>query len=274
MRFSLILPLFIVLSLIVNTVGFRRLVHFVSVGYALSVIVMSLVTGMVFLVQLPPLPPLAFLHLAGLIVWGARLAIYVLRREAKAAYQNRAADMFGQYNGVSALIKLVIWVSVSILYVLMFLPALFNATNTLQMPAFVATVAQALGLVVLFGGLAIEAVADRQKSVHKAQHPGQYCAVGLYRWVRCPNYLGEILFWLGGWIMGLPFYTTPLEWLGSLAGLLCIILIMIGSTKRLERSQDARYMSLPEFQLYVRTVPVLIPFVPIYSLKNMRVSLG
>ena len=49
---------------------------------------------------------------------------------------------------------------------------------------------------------------------------------------------------------------------------------MIGSTKRLERKQDERYGSDPEYQRYVQTVPVLIPLVPLYSLKRWRIALG
>ena len=59
----------------------------------------------------------------------------------------------------------------------------------------------------------------------------------------------------------------------GLPGLVCIVLIMIGSTKRLESSQNDRYGARDDFQQYTRTVPVLVPFVPIYSLRNVRVFL-
>ena len=84
--------------------------------------------------------------------------------------------------------------------------------------------------------LVLEAVSDKQKSDFKAEFPKQYCGVGLYRWVRCPNYLGEITFWVGNWVIGIMIYDTPLKWIASLAGMVCIVLIMMGSTKRLERS--------------------------------------
>jgi hypothetical protein len=48
---------------------------------------------------------------------------------------------------------------------------------------------------------------------------------------------------------------------------------MMGSTKRLEESQDSRYGASPDYQRYTQTVPVLFPFVPIYSLKKVRVFL-
>jgi hypothetical protein len=73
--------------------------------------------------------------------------------------------------------------------------------------------------------------------------------------------------------MGITFYSTPLVWIGSLAGLVCIFLIMFGSTRRLERAQDRRYGDLPDYQQYIRSVPVLFPYVPVYTLKNIRVYL-
>ena len=74
-------------------------------------------------------------------------------------------------------------------------------------------------------------------------------------------------------MVGLLFYTSLLGWIASSIGLVCIVLIMMGSTKRLERSQGERYGDLPEYQEYVRSVPVLFPLVPIYTLENVRVFL-
>jgi hypothetical protein len=49
---------------------------------------------------------------------------------------------------------------------------------------------------------------------------------------------------------------------------------MLGSTKRLEAQQDERYGDRLEYQTYVQTVPILIPFIPVYSFRTMRVYLG
>jgi len=165
------------------------------------------------------------------------------------------------------------WIGVSLLYVLMFSPSLFSLTTAPRVPAPAATVLQILGLAIMFGGLGLEAVADAQKSRFKTQNPRQYCDVGLYRRVRCPNYFGEIMVWIGNWVLGFVFYTSALQWIASFVGLVCIVLIMMGSTKRLEQAQDDRYGAQPAYQEYTRTVPVLFPFVPVYSLKRARVFL-
>jgi steroid 5-alpha reductase family enzyme len=131
----------------------------------------------------------------------------------------------------------------------------------------------AFSLLIMAGGIGLEALADQQKSACKQEHPDRFCDTGIYRWVRCPNYLGEIIFWSGNFIAGIGAYTHWLRWLISLIALACIILIMVGSTKRLERKQDERYGKLPAYQRYRTSVPVLFPFVPIYTLKNVRVYL-
>ncbi len=94
------------------------------------------------------------------------------------------------------------------------------------------------------------------------------------RRVRCPNYLGEITFWIGNWIMGVALYNTPLEWIVSALGLAGIIFIMVGSTRRLESTQLARYGNLPEYQQCAQTVPVLFPYLPLYRLQNTCILFG
>lgn len=130
-----------------------------------------------------------------------------------------------------------------------------------------------LGLAVMAAGLVIEALADQQKSTAKQREPKHFVATGLYGWVRCPNYLGEILVWSGSFLLGLPFLTSVLRAVIALVGTACLVLIMMGSTKRLERTQGRRYGHLPDYQQYTKQVPVLFPWLPIYTLQGVRVYL-
>ena len=259
------LVLLLVVALVINTVGFRNVVHFVNVGYAFSIIAMCLLALIFFRTQLGFF---SVIQLAGLLIWGVRLAIFVLQREASPSYQQESERLQNQYGNVTKPGKLAIWIAVSFLYVLMFLPAMYHLTESIQFSTTFFYLCELGGGALLFGGLLLETIADQQKSSFKVLHPREFCNVGLYRWVRCPNYLGEIWIWLGSWVMGIPFYSSPWHWLGSLFGLVSIILIMMGSTKRLEHEQEKRYGNLPEYQSYLRSVPVLLPFVPIYTLRR------
>jgi len=266
----LLIFLLIGLSLLVTALGFRNQVHFVSVGYAFTIVVLALAVLILFATNLTGF---SFLHNALLILWGLRLGLFLLRRERAPSYQN-AKDAVQQSYGKARLpVKFAIWISVSVLYVLMFSPSLFNSTRAVD-NSLPALVWQGLGLLVMLVGLGLEILADQQKSAHKLKNPDGFCDTGLYGWVRCPNYLGEIVFWSGSWMMGIPFFLTPLGWIAGLAGQICILLIMVGSTKRLEGNQLKRYGHLEAYQAYIRRVPILLPFLPIYTLKNVRVQIS
>jgi steroid 5-alpha reductase family enzyme len=258
------------IALAASARGFSLTVYFISTGYAFSILGMA-VAGIFLFRQ--NLTWYSLLHSLALGLYGLRLGTYLLQREFSPSYKKELTGLKERASNISLTKNVGIWLGVSLLYVVMFSPNLFGLLSSVQSLTGLGLASQIGGLVVMFGGLGLEALADKQKSEFKAKNPGQFCNVGLYQWVRCPNYLGEITFWLGNFSMGLAFYTTPLHWILGLAGTLCITLIMMGSTKRLEYSQEERYGTLPEYQAYVQSVPVLIPFIPVYSLKKIRVYL-
>jgi steroid 5-alpha reductase family enzyme len=264
-----LMPVLLLISLAVSALGFIRVVYFVSIGYAFSIVAMAIVTALVMRGQMDVLSAVQILLLVG---WGLRLGIYIARREARPSYRNQLEGNQAYDRRVSRLKRIPIWISVALLYVAMFSPAVFALSGPPRESSPVVLL-RTLGVVVMVVGLAIEALADQQKSAAKQRDPKQFVASGLYGWVRCPNYLGEILVWTGSFLVGLPFLSSVLRVVIALVGLVCIVLIMMGSTKRLERTQGQRYGHLPEYQQYTRRVPVLIPWVPVYTLQGVKVYL-
>lgn len=267
----------LVIALAISIGGFWRVVYFISIGYAFAIV------GMVAAVVVAMLRAgnVHWLILAQglfLAIWGLRLGVYLVVREASPAFAPQIKETHERSGRVRFPVRVLIWLSVSILYVLMFSPVIFaqralmaSGESRIMQPAFV--LVSVLGLVIMAAGLVLEGIADRQKDRYKAQHPRRFCDVGLYRVVRCPNYLGEIMVWLGLLVSAMGAYTAPVHWVMSASGFICILLIMMGSTKRLERAQDDRYGSDADYQKYVKTVPVLFPCVPVYSLRRVRVYL-
>lgn len=259
---------FFLLAMAVSVLGFYRLVYFVSLGYAFSIAGIAGLSLWRFSDSVNV--PIA-LQCTALAAYGLRLGAFLVRREREPSYRKELAEIAQRGAGITRPVQVAIWIGVSLLYVLMFSPALFNLVMHRGGAPSSSVLWLGLGLMVF--GFGLESVADLQKSAFKREHPDRFCDVKLYRVVRCPNYLGEVFFWVGNFVAGIGAYGHWGTWVSAATGLVCIVLIMMGSTKRLEHKQDERYGTRPEYQAYVRSVPVLFPFVPVYSLKNIRVYL-
>ncbi|MBI5127885.1 MAG: DUF1295 domain-containing protein [Rhodopseudomonas palustris] len=255
-----------VVCLAASAPGFRRVYYFVSLCYAGAIAAQALLFMLVFYATIEGW---ALLQLLLLLAYGARLGAFLAVRERNPVYAKELAGAERRTADVKLWQKGAIWLGVSLLYTLLFLPALL----TLSLQATGAWPASTpLGVMVMAAGLAIESIADWQKYRYKQAAPTHYCDVGLYRMVRCPNYFGEMLFWFGVWLSGLSAYATLAAWLLATLGLLYIEVLMTAAAAGLERKQDDRYGAAPDYQDYVRTVPILFPATTIYSLRRLRLA--
>jgi len=91
---------------------------------------------------------------------------------------------------------------------------------------------------------------------------------GLYSFVQFPNYLGEIIIWTGIFFSGIKAYINITQFLIAFSRLLTLILIMFGGARRLEKRQDKSYGDMKEYKKYKYSVPIMIPFVPLYSVTK------
>ena len=123
-------------------------------------------------------------------------------------------------------------------------------------------------LVIMAAGVILELAADFQKSRAKKKNSRRFVDTGVYRLVRCPNYLGELLIWLGMLLTGTTAMKGAQQWIPALLGFVLIMWVMFSGARRLEIRQDRNYGEDPEYQEYVRTVPIILPFVPLYSVKR------
>lgn len=117
----------------------------------------------------------------------------------------------------------------------------------------------ALGTAVWIAGFAIEAVADRQKSVFRANpaNRDRFITTGLWAWSRHPNYCGEILLWIGVALIALPALSGwPLVTLISPL-FVYVLLTRISGIPLLESRSDAKWGDDSEYQAYKARTPVL-----------------
>ncbi len=256
------------LSFAISALGFLRVDYFVSLGYAFSIAAQAVLFAILYR---STLDVWTILQCAMLFAYGARLGAHLVTRESAPSFSAELAASKERGKHIAGFVKIAIWVSVSALYVAMFSPgllSLFAQERGRALPSI------PWGVAIMVLGLGIEALADWQKSRFKQAYPKRFADVGLYRFVRCPNYFGEMVFWLGAFVSGISAYTGILSWLLPVIGTVCIMLIMVGSARRLEIKQGERYSDDPAYQRYVATVPILFPLLPIYSLRNWKIYLG
>lgn len=260
-----VLGLSFLLCLAVSALGFLRTDWFISIGYGFSIAAQAVLLALLYRNGLSLWPVVQLLLLAA---YGLRLALFLIARERAPSFATERAASLARSAGMTLGVKVAIWVSVSALYVTMASPALLSLSSGAvpwSLP---------IGAVIMLLGLGLEAAADAQKSRLKARNPKRFVSTGLYGIVRSPNYFGEMLFWLGNFVAGLAAYQSLGNWLVAGVGFVCIELIMLGSARRLELKQAERYAGDPAYQTYVRRVPILIPGLPLYSLRQLRVYLG
>ena len=252
-------------ALVISAVGFIKYVYYFSVGYGLSIAGIGL---MLIFIYYGHMPVGAALMALLFIIYGLRLGGYLLIREIKSLnYRKFLKDEIKSRISLKA--NLSIWISCAILYTCMCFPLL----NRLELHKKTGRLASMdifmiLGILMAVAGALLEMAADMQKTKAKAVNPHRFVDTGLYRIVRCPNYFGEVLLWTGVFLSGIPSYKTVLQWIIALLGYLGILYVMFSGTRRLEIRQDKNYGEDPEYQAYVSSTPILIPFIPLYSVKK------
>jgi steroid 5-alpha reductase family enzyme len=117
------------------------------------------------------------------------------------------------------------------------------------------------GVLVWACGLALEVVADVQKSRFRADpaNRGSFIRSGLWSWSRHPNYFGEIVLWVGVALVAVPALHG---WqLVTLVSPLFVFLLItrLSGVPLLERSADERWGGDDAYEEYKRRTPVLVP---------------
>ncbi len=114
---------------------------------------------------------------------------------------------------------------------------------------------QYLGIAIWFLGTSIESIGDYQLSVfkQKRENAGKIMMSGLWNYSRHPNYLGQIIHWIGIFLI---MSSGNLWYYSILSPILITILInWVSGVPMLEKKYDDN----PTFQRYKERVPALVP---------------
>ncbi len=253
--------------LLVCLIGFKKYVWFISLGYGFSISIIGIMLLILFRNDLNT--SLIFASLV-LICYGLRLGGYLAIRELKSAnYNRKMKNEISDGSNMTFLLKIMLWISCALLYLLMTSPIIYRFVNHGG-----SDTCFWVGISVAILGIIIESLSDYQKSKSKKANPNKFCSTGLFKIVRCPNYLGELIIWLGVFISGLSTLNGVGQWIASIIGLLGIIYIMFSGARRLELRQDRTYKDDKDYQKYIKKTPILIPLVPLYSVKKYKWLVG
>ena len=245
--------------------GFYRYVYFMSVGYGLAIAGI----GTALILMFPTERSVVSILLCGLmILYGIRLAGFLIYREWKTAeYRKTLQEVTAGESKMSVGVKILIWIGVSVLYVVQCSPVFYRMYHA---KGGINDAAAWAGILICAVAIVLESLADKQKSDQKKRNPDMVAMQGLYRMVRCPNYFGEILFWSGLFVSGFSVLQGAGEWCMAVIGYVCIVLIMFSGAKRLEKRQNEHYGKQKNYQEYVQKTPILIPGIPLYHLNKME----
>lgn len=156
------------------------------------------------------------------LVWGVRLtANWVARWRGLADEDFRYAEIRARTGRLYWPASLV---AIHLLPTAWVFLGLLAAWPALASPGRLAGALDAVAVAVTAGGIAVEAVADRQlrRFLRSRRDPAGVLETGLWRFSRHPNYFGEITFWWGLWLFGL---AADPSWAWTVVGPLSITLL-------------------------------------------------
>lgn len=211
------------------------------------------------LIAVLPASPRAWLLTAMVVAWGVRLSVFLFVRVRAHGSDGRFDDIKG--NPLAFLrvwIMQGLWVAVtaSAAWVGITAEPGAGASGVPGVDGWMIA-----GAIIWLGGLVLEIVADAQKAAFRRDpsHDGRFIQSGVWAWSRHPNYLGEILVWIGVAVVALPV-AVGWQWVTLVSPVFVFLLLTrVSGIPLLEKRADARWGDDPDYVAYKARTPVLVP---------------
>ncbi len=192
----------------------------------------------------------AVLIIVAVYVWGLRLTFNWVKTFKGLDVQDWRYDHFKQKSGK-------FWPIVNF-FGIHYMPTavVFLAmmpTFVLLQGAYPVTYLTLFAFIVPIGATMMQTVADQQMHRHLSTKPKHVLDSGLWSLSRHPNYLGEIMFWVGLYLMML---TVTQTWMAGL-GVAAMILLFVGISIPLMENRQLKRR--PDYANYQAVTPMLIP---------------
>jgi len=216
-------------------------------SYALTFITLSVASFCLHQVSFSKL-----IYLLMITIWALRLGGFLLIRIWKTGTDRRFDDMRGKFWRLGKF-----WVLQALSVWIILLPALllfFNSSVRL-------TAVSLVGTIIWLAGLGIEALADWQKYQfsNNPRNKGAWIETGIWKFSRHPNYLGEILVWIGVYLAVASSLSAGQLAVGILSPLfIMILLLFVSGIPLLEKSAQQRWGDNPRYQAYKKRTSILL----------------
>lgn len=249
-----VLPVLAAACLIPPLLGFIRNEWTVSLGYAGAVVAGA---GVVASSMAPV--GLAQLHAYLLIAWGVRLGGFLLWRQLNVEYVKAMQQRIEDRAPSQRFKRTPFVLGCGLLYLGLVSPLVLSSRYLAGASEPILNACK-VSLAMLIAGGVVEAVGDFQKSHEKAKNENLgsgFVSQGLFSIIRHPQHFGEMFVWLGSFLTGvLPALASghlSLAWpwiLGSALSLAGIQFVLVAAQTNLEKKQNEKYGTDPNFLDY------------------------
>ena len=187
------------------------------------------------------------------IIWALRLGTFLFGRIQKAGKDDRFDEIKPSF-----IRFLNVWTIQGLWVTFTAAAALVGITTLTRKDLDVFAI---LGFLIWAFGFAFEVIADSQKSRFNADtaNKGKFIQTGLWSRSRHPNYLGEIVLWIGIAIIAIPVL-QGWQWVAMISPLfVTLLLTRVSGIPLLEKKADKKWGGQEEYEDYKKKTPVLIP---------------
>ncbi len=188
-----------------------------------------------------------------IIIWTSRLGAFLFLRIKKAGEDKRFREIKKSFSWFfMAFTVSGMWVSICALC------ALTGISNGIEL-----NVVTYIGILLFVIGFTLEIVADAQKTNFRKikNNKDKFITTGLWKYSRHPNYLGEIILWIGVAIIS--YSSLQINQLFTLISPIFtyLLLVHVSGINLLEKSGKKKWGNLSEYKKYKRETPRLFWFI-------------
>ena len=245
--------IFTIIILILNTLSFMHSyvfktdiffdligsISFISVGVASLILITDVDANQILIFFL-------------LIFWALRLGPFLFVRRLSAGADERLSEYFK-----SPLSLYFIW-TMNSLWVFLTSLSMIVIFSSSQDNEF--GLMQWLGLLIWVFGFLIEVVSDTQKNKFNKKNKGAFIDVGLWKYIRHPNYLGEIIIWFGIFVISINYINSIFTALSILSPIFVFVLLrFLTGVPQLEQRGEEKWGKQEKYLKYKERTGILLP---------------